>query len=276
MLGENDGRILRRLERKKTTRYDRKRTREVVNMSEQVALVTGASRGIGAAVARALAAQGYCVAVHYRSRKEDALAVVNSLPESSGSRAFEADVSTPEGCKSLVGEVKKEFGRIDVLVNNAGISIDQLLSFAKPQELDQVMSTNFASVFHMTKAVSRVMIRRKSGRIINMSSVVGHTGNSGQSMYAASKGAVTAFSKSAAGELAEHGILVNCVAPGFIDTEMTSELGAEVTSRISATIPVGRLGKPEEVAAAVVFLASEGASYVTGTTIHVNGGMHMG
>ena len=245
-------------------------------MSEKVALVTGASRGIGAAVARDLAAQGYCVAVHYRSREADAKAVVNSFPEASSSRMIAADVSTEEGCKALVGEVKKELGGIDVLVNNAGISIDQLVSFAKPEDLEQVMRTNFESVFHMTKAVSRLMMRRKSGRIINMSSVVGHTGNPGQSMYAASKGAVTAFSKSTASELAEYGILVNCVAPGFIDTEMTYELGDEVKSNISASIPLGRLGKPEEVAAAVSFLASEGASYVTGTTIHVNGGMYTG
>lgn len=241
-------------------------------MSEKVALVTGASRGIGKACAKALAEHGFRIAIHYRSQEEKAKEVAASLPES---QIFQADLAQEEDCRKLIKEVKDTMGRIDVLVNNAGISIDQIITFAKPQELEQVFDTNFKSVFHLCKAASRVMIKQKSGNIINLTSVVGHTGNAGQSMYAASKGAVTAFTKSIAADLANFGIVANCVAPGFIDTEMTDTLPDEVKEQILNKIPLKRLGSPDEVAAVVAFLASESASYITGSTIHVNGGMFM-
>jgi 3-oxoacyl-[acyl-carrier protein] reductase len=170
--------------------------------------------------------------------------------------------------------VKEAFGRIDVLVNNAGMSIDQLITFAKPSDFDQILDVNLKSVFNLTKSVSKHMIKQKSGRIINLTSVVGHTGNAGQSMYAASKGAITAFTKSIAADLAGFGILANCVAPGFIKTDMTDALPNEAKEAILGKVPLKRLGSPDEVAACVCFLASDGASYITGSTLHVNGGMY--
>ncbi len=240
-------------------------------MDKKVALVTGASRGIGKACAQALAREGFLVAIHYRSQEAQAQEVAAGIP---GSKIFQADLSQEESCKELVKQVKDAFGRIDILVNNAGMSIDQLITFAKPSEFDQILDVNLKSVFNLTKAVSRVMIKQKAGRIINLSSVVGHTGNAGQSMYAASKGAITAFTKSIAADLASFGILANCVAPGFIKTDMTDALPAEAQSAIMGKIPLQRLGTAEEVAACVSFLSSEGASYVTGSTLHVNGGMY--
>ncbi|RZA17296.1 MAG: SDR family oxidoreductase, partial [Proteobacteria bacterium] len=177
-------------------------------------------------------------------------------------------------CTQLAKSVKEAFGRIDVLVNNAGMSIDQLITFAKPGDFDQILNVNLKSVFNLTKAVSRFMIKQKSGSIINLTSVVGHTGNGGQSMYAASKGAITAFTKSIAVDLAGFGIRANCVAPGFIKTDMTESLSDEVKDAISAKIPLKRLGSAEEVANCVAFLASSEASYITGSTLHVNGGMY--
>lgn len=241
-------------------------------MSEKVALVTGASKGIGAACSKALAEQGYRIAIHYRSGEEQAKELATKLPKS---EVFQADLSQEEACKNLIKDVKASMGRIDVLVNNAGLSIDQLLTFAKPDDLEKILSTNFKSAFNLCKAASRVMIRQKSGRIINMTSVVGHTGNAGQSMYAASKGALTSFTKSIAAELASFGILANCVAPGFIATDMTEALGAEVKEAILAKVPLKRLGTAEEVADTVAFLSSDAASYITGSTIHINGGMYM-
>ena len=188
---------------------------------------------------------------------------------------FQANLGEEEECKSLIKAVKERFGRIDVIVNNAGISIDQILTFAKPSELEDVLNTNFKSVFHLCKACSRMMIKQKGGAIINLTSVVGHTGNAGQSMYAASKGAVTAFTKSIASDLAGFGIRANCVAPGFIETDMTDKLPEDVREAILGKIPLKRLGSPQEVAQVVSFLASDEASYITGETIHVNGGMFM-
>ncbi len=240
-------------------------------MDKKVALVTGASRGIGKACAQALAREGFLVAIHYRSQEAQAQEVAAGIP---GSKIFQADLSQEESCKELAKQVKDTFGRIDVLVNNAGMSIDQLITFAKPTEFDQILDVNLKSVFNLTKAVSRVMIKQKAGRIINLSSVVGHTGNAGQSMYAASKGAITAFTKSIAADLASFGILANCVAPGFIKTDMTDAIPAEAQSAIMGKIPLQRLGTPEEVAACVSFLSSEGAAYITGSTLHVNGGMY--
>lgn len=240
-------------------------------MEQKVALVTGASRGIGKAIAQSLSQQGYLVAIHFRSQEAHAQELAAAIP---GSKIFQADLGSEESCVQLAKNVKEAFGRIDVLVNNAGMSVDQLITFAKPADFDQILNVNLKSVFNLTKAVSRFMIKQKGGSIINLTSVVGHTGNGGQSMYAASKGAITAFTKSVAVDLASFGIRANCVAPGFIKTDMTDSLSDEVKEAISAKIPLKRLGNPEEVASCVCFLASSEASYITGSTLHVNGGMY--
>lgn len=240
-------------------------------MSEKVALVTGASRGIGKACAKALAADGFRVAIHYRSGHDEAMALASELP---GSMTFKADLSSEEAVNELVKTVKAEMGRIDVLVNNAGMNIDQVLPFAKPEDFQKLLQVNLFSLFLTCKLVGKIMMKQRGGRIINMSSVVGHTGNGGQSMYAATKGAINAFTKSIAKDLASFGVLCNTVAPGFIGTEMTETLAAEVKEALLTSIPLKRLGSPEEVASAVCFLASDKASYITGSTIHVNGGMY--
>lgn len=240
-------------------------------MSEKVALITGASRGIGKACAKALAESGYRIAVHYRSGHDEAVALCNEIKNA---MPFKADLSDEAQVSELVKAVKSEMGRIDVLVNNAGMSIDQVIAFAKPEDFQKLIQVNLTSVFLMTKLVSKIMIKQKEGRIINMSSVVGHTGNAGQSMYAATKGAITAFTKSIAQDLAPFGILCNTIAPGFIDTEMTGTLPPEVKEAILSKVPLKRLGRPEEIAGVVEFLASDKAGYITGSTIHVNGGMY--
>ncbi|MFK7827134.1 MAG: 3-oxoacyl-ACP reductase family protein [Oligoflexales bacterium] len=240
-------------------------------MNEKVALVTGGSKGIGAACVKALGQNGFKVAVHYRSDPDLASDLVSNLPEAC---AFQYDLGEDGAADILVKEVKKKYGRIDVLVNNAGHSIDQLIPFAKPADFDSLLTINLKSVFLLTKHCSRLMIKQKSGSIINISSVVGHTGNAGQSMYAATKSAITGFTMSIAKDLAPYQIRANCVAPGFIETKMTSALSDEVKESILANIPLGRLGQSDEVADAVRFLASQQASYITGSTIHVNGGMY--
>jgi 3-oxoacyl-[acyl-carrier protein] reductase len=238
--------------------------------SSQVALVTGASRGIGAACALALGLAGFKVAVHYRGSEEKALAVCEKIP---GARPFKADLADAAACQALIKTVVAEMGPIAVLVNNAGISIDQILPFAKPEDFDTLLNTNLKPVFLLSKFVSKGMMRAKAGRIINIASVVGYTGNPGQSMYSSTKGAITAFTKSIAQELGSFGILCNCVAPGFIKTDMTDALPEAAKEGILAKIPLKKLGTPEDVAAAVVFLAGDSAQYITGSTIHVNGGM---
>lgn len=240
-------------------------------MGELVALVTGASRGIGKACAQKLSEAGYRVAIHYRSREELAQELSQTLPES---KIYQADISDEDQCKSLVKAVKSDFGRIDVLVNNAGMSIDQVITFAKPDDFDKLYATNVKSCFNLSKLCSKVMIKQKSGSIINLTSVVGYTGNAGQSMYAATKGALTAFTKSIAADLAPFGIRANCVAPGFIATDMTEALGDEVKEAILSKVPLKRLGSPSEIGSVVAFLGSDKASYITGSTIHVNGGMY--
>jgi 3-oxoacyl-[acyl-carrier protein] reductase len=239
--------------------------------AKRVALVTGASRGIGAACALALGQAGYKVAVHYRGSEEKARALCEQIPEA---MAFQADLSSPTQCQDLIKVVTAEMGPVSVLVNNAGIAIDQLLPFAKPEDFETLINTNLKPVFLLSKFVTKGMIRAKAGRIINIASVVGYTGNSGQSMYSATKGAITAFTKSIAQELAQFGILCNCVAPGFIQTDMTNALPEQAKEAILAKIPLKKLGTPEDIAAAVVFLASEGSRYITGSTLHVNGGMY--
>ncbi len=241
-------------------------------MTQKVALVTGASRGIGAACALALGKAGFKVAVHYRGSEDQARAVVGKL-EGGMARAFRFDLSEKDSCQELIKAVKDEMGGLDVLVNNAGISIDQILAFAKAEDFDKLLSTNLKPVFLLSKYASKAMLRQRAGRIINISSVVGFTGNAGQSMYSATKAAIVGFTKSIALELAGAGILCNCVAPGFIETDMTGALSEETRQGILGRVPLKRLGTPDDIANAVEFLASDKASYITGTTLHVNGGM---
>ncbi len=241
-------------------------------MTQKVALVTGASRGIGMACARSLAHDGYHVAIHYRSGESEAHSLAGELGEHA--TCFRADLSVENECTELVNNIKQKFGRIDALINNAGVSIDQVITFAKPGDFDTLIQINLRPVFLLTKLVSRLMIKQKSGTIVNMTSVVGHSGNAGQSMYAATKGAIHSFTKSVALDLAGFGIRANCVAPGFIDTEMTQALPEEVRHSIIERIPLKTLGRPEDIANAVSYLCSERASYITGSTIHVNGGMY--
>ena len=239
-----------------------------------IALVTGGSRGIGRAICQALAAKGYRVAIHYRRDSALASALAQSLPASASPKCFGADLAHPDSCLELISEVKEEYGHLDILVNNAGKTADQLLPLAKPSAFEDIIATNLRSVFLLTKAASRLMMRQRSGSIINITSVVGHTGNIGQSLYAATKGALAAFSRSVAIELAPFQIRVNCVAPGFISTEMTDKIGDAHRSKLLERIPLGRLGSPDEIAGVVAFLASPEASYITGSTIHVNGGLY--
>ncbi|MDD9951760.1 MAG: 3-oxoacyl-ACP reductase FabG [Zetaproteobacteria bacterium] len=238
---------------------------------EKVALVTGASRGIGKAVAARLAADGHQVVVHYRSHLAEA---EETLAACEGRGVIlQADLSEENAPAELVAAVKKKFGRLDTLVSNAGMSVDQLLPFIKEESFDRLIDVNVKPSFLLAKACSKMMIKQKGGSIINMTSVVGHMGNMGQSIYAATKAALTGFTKSIAFDLARYNIRANCVAPGFIETDMTSALPEQVQEAILAKIPLGRLGSTAEVAAAVSFLASEHSSYITGSTLHVNGGM---
>lgn len=239
-------------------------------MTQKIALVTGGSGGIGAACVRALAKSGHKVAVHYRSGEEAA----NSLcKEFDNCKAFQADLSAEGEAEALLKKIREEFGGLDILVNNAGRTADQVLTFAKPTDFDELIATNLKPVFLLSKFGSKMMIRQKFGRIINISSVVGYTGNPGQSIYSATKGAITSFTKSIAFDLGGFGITANCVAPGFIETPMTDVLDDQVKKAMLERIPLRRFGKPEDIADAVVFLASEHAGYITGSTLHVNGGL---
>lgn len=238
-----------------------------------VAIVTGGAGGIGAACCRALFGQGFYVGIHFRKSREPAEAL---LAEINGEGfLLEADLASPEQIDAMVNSIKEEAGRVDVLVNNAGMSVNEPIHSMKLDNFDtqRVMSRG---AWYLTKRVLRVfMIRRSAGRIINISSVVGHTGNAGQIAYTMEKAAMDAMTKSLAKELSGRNILVNSVAPGFIDTEMTGELPEEVRRQILDTVPLGRMGRAEEVAEVVVFLAA-GGSYINGSVIHVNGGMYGG
>ena len=239
-----------------------------------IALVTGASRGIGKAVAFELAAGGLAVAVNYAASADKAEAVVDQIRQNGGTAiAVQADVSDPEAVASMIATVESELGAVTVLVNNAGITDDSLLLRMTAEQWDRVLSTNLRSAFLCTKAVLRGMIRAKGGRIINISSVSGVAGNAGQANYAASKAGLIGFTKSIAKEVGSRGITVNAVAPGFIATDMTEALGDNVTDAAAAQISLGRLGEPEEIASVVGYLASDGASYITGQVIVVDGGM---
>lgn len=241
------------------------------------ALVTGASRGIGRAIAIALAEAGADVAINYAG-SEGAAAETAAAVEALGRRALlvKADVGKTEAFEDMVKQVLEAFGSLDILVNNAGITRDNLIMRMKEDEFDQVIETNLKGVWSGIKAVSRQMMKQRSGRIINISSVVGALGNPGQANYVAAKAGVIGLTKAAARELASRGITVNCVAPGFIETDMTDKLPPEMREQLSGQIPLARLGRPEDIASAVRFLASDAAAYMTGQTIHVDGGMYMG
>ena len=245
-------------------------------LTDRIALVTGASRGIGQAIALALGAQG-AVVVGTATSQAGADAIAAKLAENDikgGGLAL--DVADSESVAACIKQVSEQFGAPDILVNNAGITRDTLLMAMKDEQWDEIVNTNLSSVYRMCKAVIRPMMKKRAGRIINISSVVGATGNPGQTNYAAAKAGMVGFAKSLAREIGSRGITVNTVAPGFIDTDMTRELPEEQREKLAAQIPLGRLGSGEEVAAAVVFLASSAAGYITGETIHVNGGMYMG
>ncbi|MGC9457620.1 MAG: 3-oxoacyl-ACP reductase FabG [Halothiobacillaceae bacterium] len=242
----------------------------------QIALVTGATRGIGAAIAQALGAAGATV-VGTATSEAGAQRITDALA-SAGIRGtgMTLDVTDRAAIDAVVARIAEEFGPITTLVNNAGITRDTLLMRMKPEDWQAIVDTNLTSVFHMSQSVLRGMMKARKGRIVSIASVVGAMGNAGQTNYAAAKAGLMGFSKSLAREVGPRGITVNVVAPGFIDTDMTRDLPEEHKAKLLENVPVGRLGQPEEIAAAVVFLASDAAGYVTGETLHVNGGMYMG
>jgi 3-oxoacyl-[acyl-carrier protein] reductase len=242
-------------------------------LAGQIALVTGATRGIGRAIADALARAGARV-IGTATTDEGAAAIGAHLRERGG-EGMRLDVRDAASIDALLKDIDARHGAIGILVNNAGITRDNLLVRMKDDEWDAIMATNLRPAFHLAKAVLRGMMKARRGRIIQIGSVVGSTGNAGQANYAAAKAALVAFTKSLAQEVASRGITVNCVAPGFIDTDMTQALAAQQREALLARIPLGRLGTPEDVADAVAFLAGPRAGYITGTTLHVNGGMFM-
>ncbi len=242
------------------------------DLSGKTALVTGATGGIGESIARALYAQGASVALSGRNEIK-----LQALKEDLGDRAavFPADLSEDDAIDALIKGVEETFGQIDILVNNAGLTRDGLSMRMKDEDWQQVLDVNLTAPFKLAQAVQRGMMKRRSGRIVNIASVVGVTGNPGQCNYVASKAGMIGWSKSMAAEVASRGITVNCIAPGFIATAMTEALNDDQQAKINANIPSGRMGTPDEIAAAAVYLASDEAAYVTGSTIHVNGGLAM-
>ncbi|XOQ26723.1 MAG: 3-oxoacyl-[acyl-carrier-protein] reductase [Mitsuokella multacida] len=242
----------------------------------KAALVTGASRGIGRAIALRLASEGAKVAINFAGNQKAAEEVKSEI-EANGGEAIlvQANVADPAAVEAMFAKVVEAFGTVDILVNNAGITRDGLLMRMKDEDFEAVIDTNLKGVFYCTKAAAKLMMKKRSGRIVNMSSVVGLIGNAGQTNYAASKAGVIGFSKSAAKELAARGITVNMVAPGFIDTDMTAVLPDKVKEAMVKEIPLRRMGRPEDVANAVLFLVSDCSSYITGQVINVDGGMVM-
>jgi 3-oxoacyl-[acyl-carrier protein] reductase len=247
-----------------------------IDLAGKVALVTGASRGIGRAVAMELAASGALVVVNYRGKEGAAADVVGAITAAGGTAtAVQADVSQATECDRLLKMAIDTYGRLDILVNNAGITRDNLLLRMKEDEWDAVLNTNLRGVFLLTKAALRPMTKARGGRIINITSVVGLTGNAGQANYAAAKAGLIGFTKSVAREMASRNITCNAVAPGYIETDITSGLSDEIKSNVLNAIPLGRMGQPDDVARVVAFLASDAAAYLTGQTLAVDGGMTM-
>jgi 3-oxoacyl-[acyl-carrier protein] reductase len=246
------------------------------DLNGKTALVTGASRGIGRAIAIGLAAAGADVAINYSGSEAAAAETVKEV-EALGRKAImiKANVGKAAEFDEMVAKTLETFGKLDILVNNAGITRDNLIMRMKESEFDEVIETNLKGVFNGLKAVTRSMMKQRAGRIINISSVVGVLGNAGQANYVASKAGVIGLTKSAAKELASRGITVNAVAPGFIESDMTDKIPADIREKMLGEIPMGRMGRPEDIASAVVYLASDAASYMTGQTIHVDGGMYM-
>ncbi len=242
----------------------------------KTAIVTGASRGIGRAIALQLASEGANVVVNFSGSEQKASQVVEEI-QNLGSQAIavQANISDGDSVQELMNAAMEQFGSIDILVNNAGITRDNLLMRMKEDEWDDVINTNLKGVFLCTKAVTRQMMKQRAGRIINISSIVGVMGNAGQANYVAAKAGVIGLTKTTARELASRNILVNAIAPGFITTEMTDALPEDVKNSMLAQIPLAKLGNPEDIAKAVVFLASDDASYMTGQTLHIDGGMYM-
>jgi 3-oxoacyl-[acyl-carrier protein] reductase len=247
-----------------------------MKLQGKAALVTGASRGIGREIALELARQGANVAVNYSGSEARALEVVAEI-QSLGREAFavQCDVANSESVTDMVKRTIEQFGKLDILVNNAGITRDNLLMRMKDDEWDSVINTNLKGVFLCTKAVTRQMMKQRSGRIINIASIVGVSGNAGQANYVAAKAGVIGLTKTAAKELASRGITVNAVAPGFITTDMTDKLTTEVKEAMLTQIPLARFGEPKDIANVVTFLAAEDSSYMTGQTLHIDGGMVM-
>jgi 3-oxoacyl-[acyl-carrier protein] reductase len=246
-----------------------------VDLGGQVALVTGATRGIGEAIAKALAAAGATV-VGTATTDEGAAKIASYLERAAlRGTGIRLDVSDGAAVDAAIADIEARFGAITILVNNAGITRDNLLLRMKDDEWDAIMATNLKPAFRLAKAVLRGMMKARHGRIIQIGSVVGTSGNPGQANYAAAKAGLLGFTKSLAQEIGSRNITVNCVAPGFIDTDMTKALGDTQRQALLAQIPLGRLGTPEDIASAVAFLASPQAAYITGVTLHVNGGMYM-
>ena len=243
-----------------------------MSLEGKIALVTGASRGIGRAIAEILAERGATV-IGTATSESGADAISAYLGDHG--KGFALNVTSPESIEVTLKQIKEQYGDIDILVNNAGITRDNLLMRMKDDEWQDIMDTNLTSVFRLSKAVLRAMMKKRHGRIISIGSVVGTMGNAGQTNYAAAKAGLLGFTKSMAREVASRGITVNAVAPGFIETDMTKALNDDQRAATLANVPAGRLGDPREIAAAVAFLASDEAAYITGETLHVNGGMYM-